>query len=222
MIERQAQEIAWLRSTGDDLGKEIEQMRKRWQEAERDRAGKVRIIAEMTAKLEAAEADRVAQLGVIHSKDVAKAIVEKENSAMKQMIASFRNSISGRLLSTIGVTVPTVPAEAGDSASKPVWLPGAALRGVRAFRLALQIIESRQDLNDVRNYNRQMLEILASLRPLSNAVLLDVGASPHGIALQSALQLGVAGILWNWSRMLRRCDRPVRQRRRRPTPHERR
>jgi SAM-dependent methyltransferase len=51
--------------------------------------------------------------------------------------------------------------------------------------------DSRPDLADVRNYNRQMIDILGTLRGLAGAALLDVGASPHGFALERALEAGV-------------------------------
>jgi len=37
-----------------------------------------------------------------------------------------------------------------------------------------------------------MVEILNQLHPVASKALLDVGASPHGYALEHALQLGVS------------------------------
>jgi SAM-dependent methyltransferase len=52
-------------------------------------------------------------------------------------------------------------------------------------------VDSRPDLKDVRNYNQQMIDILFRLRDLKGLGLLDIGASPHGFALERALEKGV-------------------------------
>jgi SAM-dependent methyltransferase len=49
-------------------------------------------------------------------------------------------------------------------------------------------IATRPDLVGVRAYNHQMLDIFDSLRPLRGKSILDVGASPHGFALEWALR----------------------------------
>ncbi|HEY5141517.1 MAG TPA: methyltransferase domain-containing protein [Methylococcales bacterium] len=52
--------------------------------------------------------------------------------------------------------------------------------------------ETRPDMDGVRAYNHQMVEILNQLNPVAGKALLDVGASPHGYTLEHALQLGVS------------------------------
>jgi SAM-dependent methyltransferase len=47
-------------------------------------------------------------------------------------------------------------------------------------------------LNAIRAYNHNMVDELNKLRPLRGKRLLDIGASPHGYALERALQCGVA------------------------------
>jgi SAM-dependent methyltransferase len=49
-----------------------------------------------------------------------------------------------------------------------------------------------QLLDAIRDYNHQMIETLKRARSLHGKRLLDIGASPHGYALERALQLGVA------------------------------
>jgi SAM-dependent methyltransferase len=48
--------------------------------------------------------------------------------------------------------------------------------------------KTRPDLDEVRAYNHKMIDTLAQLRPVAGKQLLDVGASPHGYALERALQ----------------------------------
>lgn len=52
--------------------------------------------------------------------------------------------------------------------------------------------QARPDMVAVGEYNNQMIEILNKLRPIKNKHLLDIGASPHGYALESTLRLQVA------------------------------
>lgn len=54
-------------------------------------------------------------------------------------------------------------------------------------------IGTRPDMAPVRAYNHQMIDILDSLRPIAAKSLLDVGASPHGFALEWALRKNVSG-----------------------------
>jgi len=47
-------------------------------------------------------------------------------------------------------------------------------------------------LDSIRKYNHSMIETFDRMRPLQGKRLLDIGASPHGYALERALALGVA------------------------------
>jgi SAM-dependent methyltransferase len=60
---------------------------------------------------------------------------------------------------------------------------------LQAFRA--EFVQSRPDLQDVRNYNWQMVDILFGIRDLTGQTLLDIGASPHGFAMERALEKGV-------------------------------
>jgi len=55
--------------------------------------------------------------------------------------------------------------------------------------------QKRPEMNDVRAYNHQMIDILDTLRPIQNKKLLDVGASPHGYAMEQALLKGVSAYI---------------------------
>jgi ubiquinone/menaquinone biosynthesis C-methylase UbiE len=54
-----------------------------------------------------------------------------------------------------------------------------------------EFIASRPDLVDVRGYNREMIGIFSGLYEFTGKTLLDIGASPHGFALERALEIGV-------------------------------
>ena len=55
--------------------------------------------------------------------------------------------------------------------------------------------KTRPDMDDVRAYNHAMIDVLAELRPIVGKRLLDVGASPHGYALERALRERVSAYL---------------------------
>lgn len=52
--------------------------------------------------------------------------------------------------------------------------------------------KTRPDMVAVGEYNNQMINVLNKLSPIKNKHLLDIGASPHGYALESTLHLQVA------------------------------
>jgi glucosyl-dolichyl phosphate glucuronosyltransferase len=100
--------------------------------------------------------------------------------------------LPGELANPDAVSVSAPPPRFEGGIASPVWLPSGHRLQERAMpEVRAQFTESRPDLDDVRSYNRQMLDIFATLRPLADTVLLDVGASPHGFALEHALELGV-------------------------------
>jgi SAM-dependent methyltransferase len=74
------------------------------------------------------------------------------------------------------------------TASIPV---GRNPRNYSLSEFQAEFLNSRPDLDDVRRYNHKMLEIFAGLRSFKHKLLLDIGASPHGFALERALELGV-------------------------------
>jgi SAM-dependent methyltransferase len=63
-----------------------------------------------------------------------------------------------------------------------------------AFRASIDRFNASQPnrelLDGIRAYNHEMIDQLDSIRALSGALLLDVGASPHGYALERALECG--------------------------------
>jgi SAM-dependent methyltransferase len=77
--------------------------------------------------------------------------------------------------------------------NKVTWLPaGRSVKKYSFESFQREFTEARPDLKDVRGYNVQMLDIFSTLRPITGVSILDVGASPHGFALEHALRLGVA------------------------------
>jgi SAM-dependent methyltransferase len=68
-------------------------------------------------------------------------------------------------------------------------------QALEAFRREIDAFNSAQDnaalLDAIRRYNHASLDELVKMRPVAGTRLLDLGASPHGYALEHALALGV-------------------------------
>lgn len=140
-------------------------------------------VNELSTRLDRVEMER-AQL----QKSIVQA--KKDREALADSVEEFERSRTGSLLRALGLSVPRANAVTGgfgpaciplDRHPKPYSLP--------AFRS--EFVNSRPDLQDVRGYNRKMLEIFADLRSFKDKSLLDIGASPHGFALERALELGI-------------------------------
>lgn len=65
----------------------------------------------------------------------------------------------------------------------------AYVENINAYNAA----QSNSEMLDaIRQYNHSTIDSLNSIRPLSGLRILDVGASPHGYALEKSLALGVS------------------------------
>jgi SAM-dependent methyltransferase len=61
------------------------------------------------------------------------------------------------------------------------------IAGIDAFNATQP---NREMLDAIRNYNHMIVNSLNSIRPLAGSRVLDIGASPHGYALERCLELG--------------------------------
>jgi len=69
-------------------------------------------------------------------------------------------------------------------------------RSLEAYRLEIDRFNAGRPnvelLNAIRNYNHTIIDALHQIHPLRGMTVLDIGASPHGYALEHALALGAA------------------------------
>lgn len=80
-----------------------------------------------------------------------------------------------------------------EAAARPLQPAAAPLAQYRASIDAFNASQPNRPLLDaIRGYNHQVIDILHGIRSLKGAVVLDVGASPHGYALEQALDRGAS------------------------------
>ena len=159
------------------------------QASEADSEAPLAVIQDVTAKLQASEADREARLQVIHEQADRIAATDEHVVLYRQTLDRWISSRWGRVLRTVGVrlTAPSIR----DLPERPWMLRPRPLKKYSLPAFQAEFVNSRPDLEDVRKYNRQMVDILCGLHSLKRKTLLDIGASPHGFAMERALENGV-------------------------------
>lgn len=144
-------------------------------------------------RLLASEADRAARLGVIERQGAA-------NDQLKQILAGLVGQLTQRRRTLLpGLARPENwqnlldTLQAARSALAPPVRTGVPLAEyVASIDSLTQSLPNTELLNTIRDYNHYMIDTLENLVPLRGVRLLDIGASPHGYALERALALGVA------------------------------
>ncbi len=144
-------------------------------------------------RLIASEADRAARLAVIERQGA-------ENDQLKQILAGLVSQLTRRrrtllpsLARTEGWQSLLDTLQQARNALAPRVRTGVPLAEYIATIDSLtQSLPNAEQLNTIRDYNHYMIDTLENLVPLRGVRLLDIGASPHGYALERALALGVA------------------------------
>jgi 2-polyprenyl-3-methyl-5-hydroxy-6-metoxy-1,4-benzoquinol methylase len=206
----EADRVARLRlieSQGDELGRipqleaDVEYLKKRLRKSEADRAARLAIIEK--------QQEEIARLHRSDNQRLLTARVARFPGWLKQTLRAFANPTPGRInnghppvstaaaLGANGVTRhQPVEDREGPELPKP-WLVGRMVRHQSLDAYCREIDEFNQAqsnaalLEAIRRYNHTCLDNLARVRSLTGARLLDLGASPHGYALEHALVLGV-------------------------------
>jgi 2-polyprenyl-3-methyl-5-hydroxy-6-metoxy-1,4-benzoquinol methylase len=186
----------------------IHQLQAQLEVSEADRAARLEVIHQLQAQLEASEADRAARLKVIERQGA-------EIGQLHHRLYQIQTQLPVKVLQKFKLvhfnTAPrlTEEAEPGPQPNpnnkrvtlthKTIDLQSESSEDKKiayAFENYLATIEnfnrSRPDMVPVGEYNHQMIDILNQLRPLKDKHLLDIGASPHGYALEWALHRSVA------------------------------
>ena len=116
--------------------------------------------------------------------------IESNIEGVRASLGIRRDEALLRLVSDTEARLSVLKAQVADFLKLPV-LSLAEYRGAIDRFNAGQ--PNRELLDAIRRYNHQVIDALDRSVGLSRRVLLDVGASPHGYALERALELGAAG-----------------------------
>jgi ubiquinone/menaquinone biosynthesis C-methylase UbiE len=179
---------------------------------EADRAARLAVIerqgAELDARLAAAEADRAARLAVIERQGADLGQLHQRLAQLEQQVETASQLLSDTRTGTLlRVMRPawwrrlqtTLDEAAALGRLNGLQQPGdgqGASYALDSYVAEIDRLNRAQPnaelLNAIRAYNHRMVEELNKLRSLRGLRLLDIGASPHGYALEHALRLGAA------------------------------
>jgi len=196
VIQRQSEQFGQLQHEQFALHQQLNQT-----ESERNA---LRLqLTDLQYRYEAAEADRATRLEVIHrqateighlryhwhqltSQPSLRILRRLKLIKIAGVDPQPQNHAPSAQINRLGVQpVTSVPTEVTTAEPQKSTLD-QYIETINAFN------RTRPDMVDVRAYNHQMLDIFNGLRPLAGKRLLDVGASPHGYALEHALPIGVS------------------------------
>ena len=193
-------------------------------EAEKDRAARLQIIEDQGTELgalasalntreheldswrdhfAAAEEDRAARLAVIEEQG-------RRLGELQAVVSGFTASRAYRILRTfgrwswaddvldrLGIEHELIPGpsptdqDGSQSGSMGVSLDEYS-SSIREFNASQP---NKELLDAIQSYNHSVLNRFNEIRSLRGSLLLDVGASPHGYAMEHALALGVGGYM---------------------------
>jgi len=196
VIEQQGLKLAESESQKHTLAAELDQLRVSYQHAEADRAARLVVIQEQGQKL-------AARLAVIEEQAQKLAALEDtlqqircERDSLSDYVQRFERSRTGRVLNALGLVKPPTRSFDGAQPERQTaalsFNPSQPVEVCSLPEFVAENVNSRPDLADVREYNHHMIDIFADLQKLQGTRLLDVGASPHGFALERALARGVS------------------------------
>jgi 2-polyprenyl-3-methyl-5-hydroxy-6-metoxy-1,4-benzoquinol methylase len=168
-------------------------------------------VQHLTERLAAAETDRDARLEVIHEQSGQIQTITAERDAVREELAALRaRSLRMRMhaalnwcrarLSMIARFVRRdalpMPVTSAPPDVRPAAQPSTNVTVHENLddyvRTIDVLVGTRPSLGLVRGYNHAMIDALAACVPLAGRRFLDIGASAHGFALESALAQGVA------------------------------
>ncbi len=193
------------------IHRQAEEFAERIGAAEADRAARLEIIHEQAARLAAAEADRDARLEIIHEQSGQIQTITAERDAVREELTALR-ARGLRMRIRAGMTwcrsrlsmiarfvrrdAPPMPVTSAPPSGRPATPPSTAVTVHESLEDYVRTIDvlvgTRPSLGLVRGYNHAMIDALAACIPLAGRRFLDIGASAHGFALESALAKGVA------------------------------
>ena len=220
VIQEQAGQITALEADRAARLAVIHEQTERIAAIEADQATRLTMIDEQAGRLAASEAERAAFEVTIREQVERLQADATELEALRAELAVLRfrsvRVMLGKIVRWVrahawwrfirqrATTPPTGAAVTSASsattsrpAAPPVLPPPTAAILYQNLEDYVRTIDTfaatRPDLVPVRTYNHSMIDALASAVPLTGRRLLDVGASPHGFALEHALAKGVAG-----------------------------
>lgn len=200
LIQRQGSELARLPALEAALAA-----------SEADRAARLTVIERqgselgriphLEAQLAASEADRALRLDIIQRQAAQIGGLQKGLTSLQDRLASAGRLVGGTsrvvgrlLLGPRWFALENVLSGPTDAQNQPSPESESRRWDLVAYTAEIDRFNRAQPntdlLDQIRAYNHAMIDALHRARPLKGKRVLDIGASPHGYALERALQLG--------------------------------
>lgn len=207
VIEDQGHRLGEVEAERNLLRAEVEALREHREIIEADRAARLEIIEAQGRQLgeqgqQLGEQGR--QLGDLLAEVAAQQqqirVVMTQMRALQEVVRRVRQTRNYRVLRRLGYW-GWMDRAMGQSSMAVVGAPhvqeelsDARISSLAEYRASIDGLNSSQPnkalLDAIRAFNHDTLDELNKVRPLREALVLDIGASPHGYALERALEHG--------------------------------
>ena len=200
VIEDQGRRLGEVEAERNILRAEVEALREHREIIEADRAARLEIIEARGRQV--SEQER--QLDDLHAEVAAQEqqirIVMTQLRALQEVVRLVRQTRSYRLFRRFGYwgwmdramgqsVLATIRARAMQGG-----LSDAQISSLAEYRVSIDGFNASQPnkalLDGIRAFNHDTVNELNKVRPLREAFVLDIGASPHGYALERTLEHG--------------------------------
>lgn len=206
VIQGQGRQLGEVEAERNNLRAEVTALREHREVIEADRAARLEVIQEqgrrlgkLEARLGEAEAERDSRKARIETQERQILRVMSELAALRQVVRAIQSGRVYKLLRRLGrwkwvEQALGAPLADAVSASPEDATAAAKPSTFAAYRESIDRFNASQPnkqlLDDIRAYNHRMVDHLNAICSLRGTLVLDIGASPHGYALERALELG--------------------------------
>jgi SAM-dependent methyltransferase len=209
VIEAQGRQLGEVEAERNNLRAEVDALRQHRDVIEADRAARLEVIETQGRRLSELEGEIGAQArrpseadAEIEAQRQQIGMVMGQLRTLQRVIRGVQGSRAFRLLRRLGYW-RFVDEAMGEAVPAAVTALGSdrevadgSISTLTEYRACIDRFNASQDnaelLDGIRSYNDHTVDELNRIRPLRGMLLLDIGASPHGYALQRALEHGAA------------------------------
>ena len=196
VIERQGRTIAQLHAQVELRLKELGELHDQAEVVRNERNLLAAQLQDIRAQFDFVESDRIERGRVIQDQGRVQAELHAEiHARLKELTGLYENLDVCRYLRSLlqGVAEAAMGCVSARPSEPAKLTTSVSVRGTRVHRADVERPGDQGALlNGLRVYNHQIVDQLNAIVPLSGRRVLDVGASPHGFALESAIKYRAA------------------------------
>jgi SAM-dependent methyltransferase len=195
VIEEQGRRLGEVEAERNNLRSEAEALRQHRTVIEADRAARLAVIEEQGRGVSELEAEIEAQGQQVN-------VVMDQLRALQRVVRGVQQTRTFRVLRRLGYwefideAIAQAAPGAGASPRAERGMADTSIASLAEYRASIDRLNASQEnaelLDGIRAHNHHTVDELNGIRPLRGMLVLDIGASPHGYALERALEHGVA------------------------------